>query len=176
MKEVLFNTHDLALIFTIFICLSFSVFLVTLKKGNKLSNYLLACFLLTQAAIPTDNLINFGEAFRAFALSLSPNLFYTFGLAFWLEVPLLLLYIKSLVNKNYQLKKRDSLLFIPFIFYAAYFTVDWLMIENSIKLALLLTSFTLKGTFCPCCSKNKNSTSLEMEFLYRLTLSQPTIP
>ena len=109
MKEVLFNTHDLALIFTIFICLSFSVFLVTLKKGNKLSNYLLACFLLTQAAIPTDNLINFGEAFRAFALSLSPNLFYTFGLAFWLEVPLLLLYIKSLVNKNYQLKKRDSL-------------------------------------------------------------------
>lgn len=137
MKEVLFNTHDLALIFTIFICLSFSVFLVTLKKGNKLSNYLLACFLLTQAAIPTDNLINFGEAFRAFALSLSPNLFYTFGLAFWLEVPLLLLYIKSLVNKNYQLKKRDSVLFIPFIFYAAYFTVDWLMIENSIKLDVL---------------------------------------
>ncbi|KTF08866.1 helix-turn-helix domain-containing protein [Pseudoalteromonas sp. 10-33] len=137
MKEVLFNTHDLALIFTMFICLSFSVFLITLKKGNKLSNCLLACFLLTQAAIPLDNLINFGEAFRPFALNLSPNLFYTFGLAFWLEVPLLLLYIKSLVNKNYQLQKLDTLLFIPFVFYATYFTVDWLMAENSIKLAAL---------------------------------------
>jgi len=117
-KEVLFNTHDLALIFTMFICLSFSVFLITLKKGNKLSNCLLACFLLAQAAIPMDNLINFGEAFRPFALNLSPNLFYTFGLAFWLEVPLLLLYIKSLVNKNYEVKKIDALYFIPFILYA----------------------------------------------------------
>tara|TARA_R110002126_G_scaffold116988_4_gene256712 strand:- start:5515 stop:6690 length:1176 start_codon:yes stop_codon:yes gene_type:complete len=136
-KEVLFNTHDLALIFTMFICLSFSVFLITLKKGNKLSNCLLACFLLAQAAIPMDNLINFGEAFRPFALNLSPNLFYTFGLAFWLEVPLLLLYIKSLVNKNYEVKKIDALYFIPFILYAIYFTLDWLMLDNSVKLDAL---------------------------------------
>jgi AraC-like DNA-binding protein len=136
-KEVLFNTHDLALIFTIFICLLFSVFLVTLKKGNKLSNYLLACFLLAQAAIPLDNLINFGEAFREFALSLSPNLFYTFGLAFWIEVPLLLLYIKSLVNKNYRIRKIDTLYFIPFVLYAVYFSVDWLMLDNSIKMEIL---------------------------------------
>jgi AraC-like DNA-binding protein len=136
-KEVLFNTHDLALIFTMFICLSFSVFLITLKKGNKLSNCLLACFLLVQAAIPMDNLINFGEAFRHFALNLSPNLFYTFGLAFWLEVPLLLLYIKSLVTKNYEVKKIDALYFIPFILYAIYFTLDWLMLDNSVKLDAL---------------------------------------
>ncbi|MFW8591967.1 helix-turn-helix domain-containing protein [Glaciecola sp. 2405UD65-10] len=137
MKAVLFNTHDLALIFTVFICLLFSAFLITLKKGNKLSNYLLACFLLAQAAIPMDNLINFGEAFRGFALDISPNLFYTFGLAFWVEVPLLLLYIKSLVNKNYKLKKTDALYFIPFVLYATYFSFDWLALESASKLDAL---------------------------------------
>lgn len=137
MKAVLFNTHDLALIFTVFICLLFSVFLITLKKGNKLSNCLLACFLLAQAAIPIDNLINFGEAFRGFALDISPNLFYIFGLAFWLEAPLLLLYIKSLVNKNYQISKIDSIFFIPFLMYATYFSIDWLALESAVKLSAL---------------------------------------
>ncbi|MDO7085470.1 helix-turn-helix domain-containing protein [Pseudocolwellia sp. AS88] len=137
MKSVLFNTHDLVLIFTIYICLLFALFLVTLKKGKKLSRYLLAGFLITQAAIPLDNLINFGEAFKAFALNISPNLFYSFGLAYWIEAPLLLLYIRSLVYKNYKLTIKEALYFIPFILFAIYFTNDWLMLDNEIKMSAL---------------------------------------
>ncbi|MCL1112820.1 MULTISPECIES: helix-turn-helix domain-containing protein [Shewanella] len=138
MKTVLFNTHDLALIFTIFLCLLFSLFLVTLKKGKRLSHMLLATFLLTQAAIPLDNLIIFGEAFRPFALQLSPNLFYTFGLAYWLEAPLLLLYIRSIIYKDFKLKLRDGIYFLPFILFSIYFTSQWLILDNGVKLSILI--------------------------------------
>lgn len=141
MKSVLFNTHDLVLLFTIYICLFFALFLVTLKKGKKLSRYLLAAFLITQAAIPLDNLINFGEAFKSFALDISPNLFYSFGLAYWIEAPLLLLYIRSLVYKNYRLTMKDSLYFIPFILYGTYFTYDWLLLDYEVKLSALHGNF-----------------------------------
>lgn len=137
MKEVLFNTHDLVLIITIYQCLLFAIFLVSLKKGKKLSNYLLAAFLLTQAAIPLDNLINFGEAFRLVALETSPNLFYTFGLAFWLEAPLLLLYIRSLMYKDYRLCKFDALYFLPFVLFASHFVFDWILLDTNSKLISL---------------------------------------
>ncbi|MDC2890234.1 hypothetical protein [Psychrosphaera algicola] len=128
----------MVLIFTMYICILFALFLVTLKKGKKLSNYLLAAFLLTQAAIPLDNLINFGEAFRLVALEYSPNLFFTFGLAYWLEAPLLLLYIRSLIYRDYKLAKMDLLYFAPFVLFAIYFANTWLMLDDQVKLAALL--------------------------------------
>lgn len=137
MKEVLFNTHDIALILTMYICVLFAIFLLLLKKGKKLSNFLLAAFLLTQAAIPLDNLINFGEAFKEVALGISPKLFYTFGLAFWVEAPLLLFYVRSLIYKDYQLSKTDLWYFLPFALYATYFTHDWLMLDYNVQIAAL---------------------------------------
>lgn len=137
MKSVLFNTHDLALIFTMFMCILFAAFLVTLKKGKRLSHYLLAAFLIAQAAIPLDNLINFGEAFRVFALEISPNLFYSFGLAYWVEAPLLLLYIRSLIYKDFKLTTKEILYFVPFILFSAYFTSEWLLLDYNIKMANL---------------------------------------
>ncbi|WP_440874128.1 helix-turn-helix domain-containing protein [Thalassotalea sp. PLHSN55] len=137
MKEVLFNTHDVALILTMFICIFFAIFLMLIKKGKKLSNFLLAAFLLTQAAIPLDNLINFGEAFKQVALGISPKLFYSFGLAFWIEAPLLLLYVRSLIYKDFKLSKKDIWYFVPFILYATHFTNDWILLDYHIQMAAL---------------------------------------
>lgn len=137
MKSVLFNTHDLVLIFTIYICLFFALYLVTLKKGKKISNYLLALFLLTQAAIPLDNLIDYGEVFKSVALDISPNLFYSFGLAYWLEAPLLLLYVRSLSYKNFKVTLKDGIYFLPFILFSLYFIDGWLLLDNEIKIAAI---------------------------------------
>ena len=106
MSTVLFNTLDLALVFTIYQCILFAFFLVLIKKGKKQSNILLALFLLCYAAIPLDTLINFGEAFRQFAIDFSPNIFYVFGLAYWLEAVLLLFYVRSLIYKDFAFKKN----------------------------------------------------------------------
>lgn len=137
MKEVLFNAHDLVLIFTLFLCLAFAVFLFFLKKGKKLSNFLLASFLIAQATIPLDNLINFGEAFKNFALNISPNLFYTFGLAYWIEASLLLFYVRSLIYKDYTLSKKDLWYLLPLFVYSIYFSYDWLLLDEQIKMAAL---------------------------------------
>jgi len=136
-KEVIFNVHDLVLIFTIFLCLSFACFLLFIKKGKKQSNFLLGAFLIAQAALPLDNLINFGEAFKAIALTVSPNLFYSFGLAYWIEAPLLLLYIRSLIYKDFRLTKKDLWYFLPFVLYTLHFTDNWLLLDHHLKMAAL---------------------------------------
>lgn len=140
MKSVMFNLHDVVLLFTFFQCMLFAVFLITLKKGKKMSNYLLSAFIFSQAIIPLDNLINFGEAFNAIAIEVSPNLMYTCGLAFWLEAPLMLLYIRSLVYKKFQLRKSDLWFFVPFLTYLVYFTDGWLLLDSEIQMEMIKNS------------------------------------
>ena len=137
MSTVLYNTFDLILLVTIYQCLLFAIFLVTLKKGNRQSNILLALFLLAHAAIPLDTLINFGEAFREYAISISPNIFYVFGSAYWLESVLMLFYVRSLVYKNYVISKRELLYFLPFVVYCIYELFSWYLLDHQTKVTLL---------------------------------------
>lgn len=137
METVLFNTLDLALLFTIYQCLLFAFFLVLIKKGKKQSNILLALFLLSYAAIPLDTLINFGEDFRQFAIDFSPNVFYIFGSAYWLEAVLLLFYVRSLIYKNFSFKKTDLLYLLPFVLYLGHEFNHWYLLDSHTKLALL---------------------------------------
>jgi len=136
-STVLFNTLDLALLFTIYQCILFAFFLIVIKKGKKQSNILLALFLLSYAAIPLDTLINFGEAFRQFAIDFSPNVFYVFGLAYWLEAVLLLFYIRSLIYKDFSFKKFDLLYLLPFFIYFIYEGTHWYMLDSETKIGFL---------------------------------------
>lgn len=137
MSTVLFNTLDLALLFTIYQCVLFAFFLILIKKGKKQSNVLLALFLLSYAAIPLDTLINFGEEFRQFSIDFSPNIFYVFGSAYWLEAVLLLFYVRSLIYKDFSLKKVDLLYLLPFVLYLMYETNNWYMLDSDTKIAIL---------------------------------------
>lgn len=137
MSTLLFNTLDLALLITIYQCVFFAIFLLTLKKGKKQSNILLALFLFSQAAIPLDNLISFGEAFRQFAIDFSPNVFYVFGIAYWIEAVLLLFFVRALIYRNYTFAKRDYLYFLPFIMYFIHELNGWYLVDTDIKLAVL---------------------------------------
>lgn len=118
MDIVLFNIHDVVLLMTTYQCVLFALLLVTHIGGNKTRNYLLAGFLLAHACISMDILISFGEAFRDWALSVSPNLFYNFGFAYWLEGPLLYWYTKSVLYKDFKLRKWDLLHLLPMMLYA----------------------------------------------------------
>src|SRR5690606_14151721 len=117
MERVIFNTHDVVLLMTAYQCILFAILLLTIKREGRLTNILLALFLLQHAAIPLDLLISFGLEFRHIALEWSPNLFYVFGLGYWLEAPLLLWYTRSLVYKDYSLSRRDLLYLLPFFAY-----------------------------------------------------------
>ncbi|WP_426358730.1 helix-turn-helix domain-containing protein [Pseudocolwellia sp. HL-MZ19] len=107
------------------------------KSDKKNTNILLSLFLLTQAAIPLDNLINFGAAFSQFAVSITPDLTYLFGLAYWLEAPLMLLYVRSMIYKDYKFKAINILYFMPFILFTIYHSVTWIMLDDSIQRTIL---------------------------------------
>lgn len=143
MKELLYNTHDLALVITIFQCLVFSFFLMTLRTGKRLANVLLAFFLLSQAALSLDNLINFGEAFRFVAKDISTNLYYSFGLAYWLEAPLLLLYVRALIYKEHKISVYEWSFFIPFVLFTVYFANTWWLVGDNVRLATMQSDMAL---------------------------------
>lgn len=130
MEATIFNTHDVVLLMTAYQCILFAILLLTARRERRLTNTLLALFLLQQAAIPLDILISFGAEFRAIALGWSPNLFYVFGFGYWLEGPLLLWYTRSLVYKDYRLTARDLIYLIPFALYLVhqllfYYSLDF---------------------------------------------------
>ncbi len=137
MKTVLFNTHDLVLLFTIFQCVLFAFFLLTLKKGKKTSNILLASFLLSYAAIPLDTLIFWGEAFRSFTMEYAPRMFHFFGTANWIEAPLLLLYVRSLIYKDYKVTRKDLIYFLPAFIVFIDHIVSWQILDKATQLAML---------------------------------------
>lgn len=140
MNTLLFNFHDLVLVGTTFQCILFALLLLLNPNKNRISQVLLACFLLTQALIPMDILINFGAGFRGWALNTSPDLFYAFGIAYWLEGPLLLWYTKSLIYKNYEFQWRDSKLVIPGLLYLVYVYFGFWSLEPENQIALIQNS------------------------------------
>jgi AraC-like DNA-binding protein len=144
MSLILFNTLDLSLLITIYQCVLFALFLLILKKGKRQSNVLLALFLLSYAAIPLDTLINFGEAFRQFAIDFSPNVFYIFGTAYWIEAVLLLFFVRSLIYKNFSLKLKDLWYFLPFFIYLIHEANGWYMLDTQTKL-LSLNGYQLEN-------------------------------
>ena len=137
MDILLFNFHDVVLMMTSYQCLLFALLLVVIKRENYFSNLLLAAFLFAQALIPLDILISFGAGFRQWAIQTSPNLFYVFGFAYWLEGPLLLWYVRSLIYRNYRLSRFDLLYLVPFVGYAAYEYAVYFRFDSAIKVAML---------------------------------------
>lgn len=133
MDTLLFNFHDVILMVTAYQCVLFAL-LLFLNRNGTLSPLLLALFLLTQAAIPMEILISFGAGFRDWAFDISPNLFYSFGVSYWLEGPLLLLYTRSLIYKNYSLHRKDLALFLPAVFFIAYISWTYWALGNQEKI------------------------------------------
>lgn len=129
MYRLIFNTHDIILLVTIYQVVLYVALIFAIKRDRHQSDYFLIAFLLAQAAIPFHILINYGEAFRYIALEFSPNLYRIFEIAYWLEGPLLLWYTRSISYKKYRLRNLDMLFLIPvcaFIIYnfATFYTLD----------------------------------------------------
>ncbi|NQD36435.1 AraC family transcriptional regulator [Permianibacter sp. IMCC34836] len=132
----MFNVHDVVLFITVYQCLLFALFL-WIFRVRKRGNTLLALFLLCHAAIPADTLILYGAAFQHWAIEVSPNLFFAFGHALWLEAPLLLLYVRTMVYRDYRPRWRDGWLFLPFLFYTLFMLLHYYRLDHASKIAIL---------------------------------------
>ncbi|WDE12724.1 helix-turn-helix domain-containing protein [Thalassomonas haliotis] len=129
MDKTLFNLHDLVLLLLAFECLAFSAFLLVSKKVKPIGHVLLAAFLVAHSLIALHELILWGSAFRHWVLSLSPNIFFSFNFAYFLDGPLLYLFFCSLIKPGFSLQKKQLLHLLPaviFLFYisGAYYALD----------------------------------------------------
>ncbi|MBX2850060.1 MAG: helix-turn-helix domain-containing protein [Acidiferrobacterales bacterium] len=146
MERLIFNTHDIILLVTIYQSVLFTLLIAVIKYSRRhISDYFLIGFLLIQAAIPLHILINYGEAFRFIALDWSPNLYHVFEVAYWLEGPLLLWYTRAVVYKNYRLGKPDFKFVIPALLFLIYTFVTFYRMDTDNKVDLLTDYNTLES-------------------------------
>ncbi|HSD62458.1 MAG TPA: AraC family transcriptional regulator [Ignavibacteriaceae bacterium] len=128
------SVTDIIAITATFQLLIFSFFLLSLKRGNRINHLLLAAFLFTNA------MYIIGYLLFAFSENILPAgvHFFFIGTSFgFLFGPLLLLYTKSLVQSNFQLKKKDLLHTIPFIIYNLLYSIYFHFKPTDLKMEML---------------------------------------
>lgn len=127
MDKTLFNLHDFILLVIAFECLAIVAYLALNKSLKNTAIFLLMGFFIAHAFISIHELVLWGRTFRYWVLELSPNLFFVLNISYWLDGPLLYLFIRAILQPDFRLKKIDGLhlvpaalfcLFIYFHFYA----------------------------------------------------------
>ncbi|HEY6907309.1 MAG TPA: hypothetical protein VI230_07545, partial [Ignavibacteriaceae bacterium] len=118
----------------------FSCFLISLKKGNRISQLLLSGFLFTNAMFLAGYLLS---AFSEYILPEGAHFFFigtSFGFLFG---PLLLLYTRSLVQNNFQLRKIQLLHIIPFLIYNLLYAIYYHFEPVSVKIQMIQSGSVL---------------------------------
>jgi hypothetical protein len=112
--------HDIKSILhliVIFQCLFFSFYLLTLKNIKRLSNIILAAFLLSKAISEIGGVFSHFAELREFVISHCPHLLYINIPFHYLYVPMLFLYVLSLTKKQFHIRKNYLFHFFPFIIF-----------------------------------------------------------
>ena len=149
MSDAIFNFHDTLLLATAFQSFLFVLLIIALKKDLYLSDMFLIGFFLAQTAIPIHLIVVYGEAASEVALAWSPNLFRMFEIAYWIEGPLLLWYTRSLLFKEFRLRKRDCIFLIPALSYLVYLLATFYSWDLAAKTQYILEYRDLKAPSIP---------------------------
>lgn len=118
--QVIFNWHDVALILVVFQSLILGSLLLTISKGKALSNRLLGLFVFSLGLESVGVLIYWCVPLKEYYLADMPIIYFVFKVTLLVQGPLLFLYVKSLIYKDFTLKKKDLAHFIPAILYPFY--------------------------------------------------------
>lgn len=117
MDTILFNFHDVLMIVTAFECLLFALLLFVTNKEKSVSTYLFIAFLLCHLLITLHELTFWGKQFRIWLLDISPNLFFSGSYAYFLDGPILYIFVRALIYKDFSFKKTQAIHLLPVTFY-----------------------------------------------------------
>ncbi|WP_245551610.1 helix-turn-helix domain-containing protein [Gilvimarinus chinensis] len=105
------------LILTAFECLLFALLLSVTNQKRVLSTAFFVGFLICHIFIPIHELTFWGKQFRIWLLDISPNLFFLGSYAYFLDGPLLYLFVRSLLYKDFKLRRVHLLHALPVALY-----------------------------------------------------------
>ena len=137
MKTPLFNLHDIVLILVLAECLILCILLLLHPAKKKPSHHLLAALFLMNALIAIDILTIWGDLPRLLLARISSNLFLLFGFAYFLQGPALLFYTKSLIYKNFRLRRIHALHLLPALFFPVLIYSSYIGLSVEQKLVVL---------------------------------------
>ena len=125
MSGIVFNFHDVALLFVAGECGLLAMLFLACRRVGSRAYTLLALFLILNMLVAIDTLIYWGDAFRYWAFHLSPDLFFLFGFAYFLQGPALYFYLHSITDREFSFRRQHLLHLIPafsaqFYLYIAY--------------------------------------------------------
>ncbi len=147
MTEVLFNFHDVILWMTAMQCLFFAVLLLATNNRHITSTYFLAAFLLAHVFIPLHELILWGAVFKLKIRDIWPELYFIGGYAYFLDGPLLYFCIKSLVFRDFTLRKRDALHLLPLLLFAGFMWLVFYRLPEAQRLAMITSEEFVYGGY-----------------------------
>jgi len=120
MNQVVFNFHDVILLMTAMLCAFFALLLILTNPPKNIINYFLAAFLIAHACIPLHELILWGAEFKLSVRAHLPQIYFVGAFAYYLDAVLLYFYVKSLVFRDFQLRRKDYLHLLPFVLFALF--------------------------------------------------------
>jgi len=137
MDTILFNFHDLLMVVTAFECFLLAALLAASSRTVSLSNKLLVAFLLCHFLIPLHELMFWGKQFRIWLLDISPDLFFIFSFAYYLDGPLLYFFVRALLYKDVQLKPKHSWHLLPLGLYLLHMLLNFYLQDNTTQIRLI---------------------------------------
>lgn len=137
MDTILFNFHDLLMVLTAFECLLLALLLAASAKKPSLSNALLVAFLLCHCLIPLHELMFWGKQFRIWLLEISPDLFFIFSFAYYLDGPLLYFFVRALLYKDVQLRPKHSWHLVPLVIYLLHMVWNFYALDQQSQTQLI---------------------------------------
>lgn len=123
MNQVVFNFHDVILLMTAMLCCFFALLLIATNPPKNISNYFLAALLITHAFIPLHELILWGAEFKFRVRESVPQVYFIGASAYYLDAVLLYFYVKSLVFRDFHLRRKDYLHLLPLFLFALFMLV-----------------------------------------------------
>ncbi len=139
MAQVVFNFHDVILLMTALLCLCFAVLLVATNPPKNICNYFLAAFLIAHAFIPFHELILWGAVFKVKVRESFPQIIFAGGFAYYLDAALLYFYVKSLVFRDFHLRKKDALHLLPLTIFALFMVAVYYRFPLSERIQMITT-------------------------------------
>ncbi|PAJ75078.1 AraC family transcriptional regulator [Pseudoalteromonas sp. NBT06-2] len=124
-QTVLFNFHDVMLLMTVMQCLFFGTLLYVTNTSRIKSTLFLAAFLFAHALIPANELMMWGAEFKSLVRNQWPSVHFIPGIAYYIDGLLLFFCIKSLIFRNFSLKKIDLLHLLPLLAYIIFISTEF---------------------------------------------------
>ncbi|WP_157497764.1 helix-turn-helix transcriptional regulator [Gilvimarinus chinensis] len=136
--SLLFNIHDLVLLLaTAQYLLLASLLLVTRPKGEK-SAYLLAAMLVVSAVQVLDTLLIWSAPLRLALLDYYPSGLFLGSFSYWLQGPLLLGYVTSVLYRSFRFRPYHLLHLVPALVAGTLLIANYYALPRTEQVALMM--------------------------------------